>query len=275
MKGDYFKKVREASAYIRDRVRSSPKVMLVLSGGLNKFVDKVEDPVTILACDVPNFPEATAEGHSGKMIFGKVGDISLVVFQGRFHFYEGHRMQNIVFPVFTMNDLGAKTLVVTNAVGCINPDFEPGDIMLIRDHINFMGTNPLIGISTQVPENQFPDMTDAYSERLQKVARKAAKEAGVRLREGIYIATSGPSYETKAEIAMFRKWGADAVGMSVIPEITAAKFLNMETLGFSCIANAAADLHTGGMSHHEVLTAMKGLEERLVDLLLAVVPKLK
>lgn len=274
MEADYLKKVEEAKKYLEPKIGIMPKVMLVLSGGLTQFVDRIDDPVTIAATDVPNFPKATAEGHSGKMIFGKIGKLPLVVFQGRFHFYEGHRMQNVVFPLFTMHALGARTLVVTNAVGGIRESFKPGDIMLVKDHINFMGTNPLIGISTLTPKNQFPDMTDAYTSRLQDLARESAKMSGVELKEGVYIAASGPSYETKTEIRMFRSWGADAVGMSVIPEITTAKFLNMETLAFSCIANPAADLHAGGMNHHEVLDAMKEMEGRLVKLLLAVVEKL-
>lgn len=274
METGYFKRVKEAAKFIKGKIKIAPKVMLVLSGGLTGFVDKIEDPVTIPAKDVPHFPMATAEGHSGKMIFGTIGTLPLVAFQGRFHFYEGHRGADVVLPLFVINSLGAKVLVLTNAVGAINRSFRPGDIMLIKDHINFMGMNPLIGISTQIPENQFPDMTDAYSARLRKAARESAMDAGVDLKEGVFIAASGPSYETKAEISAFRKWGADAVGMSVVPEITAAKFLNMETLAFSCIANLAADLHEGGMNHHEVLTAMKEMEGRLVKLLLSVVGRL-
>jgi purine-nucleoside phosphorylase len=260
MMKNYFQKVTEAKDFIKAKVKIVPKVMLVLSGGLTEFVDKIGDAVTISSSDVPHFPKATAEGHSGRMIFGKIGGLPLVALQGRFHFYEGHKMEDVVFPVFVMNALGAKTLVVTNAVGGINESFRPGDIMLINDHINFMGANPLIGISTQRSENQFPDMTDAYSLHLQKLARDVARDVGVNLREGVYIATSGPTY--------------DAAGLSVVPEIIAAKFLNMDTLGFSCIANLAADLHPGGMSHKEVLANMKEMEGRLVKLLLAVVPKL-
>ena len=275
MDKDYFSKVNEARDYLKSKIKIEPKVMLVLSGGLTEFVEKIDSPVTISAADVPHFPRATAEGHSGKMVFGTIDGLPLVAFQGRFHFYEGHSMADVIFPTFVMNALGAKTLVVTNAVGGINAGFNTGDIMLIKDHINFMGTNPLIGISTLKPENQFPDMTDAYSAKLQVLAKEAAGEVQLDLKEGVFIAASGPSYETRTEVKMFRSFGADAAGMSVVPEITTAKFLKMDTLGFSCIANPAADLHPGGMNHQEVLDAMKEMEGRLVKLLLAVVKKLK
>lgn len=272
---NYFYRVGEAGKFLREKVKISPKLMLVLSGGLTKFLDNIEDAVTVSAVDIPHFPHATAEGHSGKMVFGKIGGLPLVVLQGRFHYYEGHPMESVVFPTFVMNELGAKILMVTNATGGINASFKAGDIMLITDHINFMGVNPLVGITIQRPLDQFPDMTNAYSERLQDIAREAACERGVELKEGVYIACSGPSYETKTEIKAFRTWGADTIGMSVVPEITAANYLKMETLGFSCIANMAADLHGGGMNHHEVLAVMRQMEGKLVDLLLAVVKRLK
>jgi purine-nucleoside phosphorylase len=267
MDRDYFKRVDEAVRYILGRAKVSPKVMLVLSGGISKFLDKVEDKISLTASDIPNFPKPTAEGHSGKITFGRVSGVDVAVFQGRFHYYEGHKMSDIVFPVFVMNKLGAKILILTSATGGINKDLSVGDIVLLKDHINFMGTNPLIGISTLLPENQFPDMTDAYSKRLREIARMSAHELGMELREGVYIASSGPSYETPAEVKAFRMLGADVAGMSVVPEITVAKFLKMETLAFSCIANPAADLHPGGMNHKEVLEAMRGIDETLSRLL--------
>jgi len=274
MNKDYFAKVEEAKNYISSKVSLRPDVMLVLSGGLTEFVEKIEEQTVVSAAEIPNFPKATAEGHSGKMIFGKVEGVPIVALQGRFHFYEGHRMADVIFPTFVMNALGAKVLVVTNATGGINEAFKTGDIMMITDHINNMGENPLRALATLRSENQFTDMTDAYSARLHGLAGEAAKAAGVDLKEGVFIATSGPTYETKSEIKMFRVWGADTVGMSVVPEITAANFLSMETLGFSCIANPAADLHEGGMNHHEVLDAMKEMEGRLVKLLIEVVKRL-
>lgn len=274
MEKNYFEKVEAAAKFIKGKIKTLPKVMVVLSGGLTKFVEKIESPVTVLAADVPNFPRATAEGHSGKMIFGRLEGRDIVALQGRYHYYEGHPMESVVFPTFVMNSLGAKTLVVTNATGGVNASFKPGDIMLITDHINFMYDSPLRGITTQRPENQFPDMTNAYSKRLQKIAHDAAKGAGVDLKVGVYLASYGPNYETRAEIKMFRAWGADSIGMSVVPEVTAANYLGMEAVGFSCIANMAADLHAGGMNHHEVLDAMKKMEDRLVRLLIGVIKNL-
>lgn len=272
---DYFKRVSEAAAYISSRLDISPKVMLVLSGGLSEFVGKIEEAVVIMAADVPHFPTATAEGHSGKMTFGKIGGIPLAALQGRFHYYEGHRMSDIIFPLFVMSALGAGTLILTSATGGINKDFKTGDIVLIKDHINLMGANPLVGISTLRPENQFPDMTDAYSKKLRPLAHSAAATVGIKLNEGVYVASSGPSYETPAEIIAFRQMGADVAGMSVVPEIIAAKFLKMETLAFSCIANPAADIHPGGMNHQEVLQAMKKMEKKLSSLLFAVIKQLE
>lgn len=275
MENNYFERVSEASNYINDKIDITPRAMFVLSGGLSEFVEKIENPKLVLASEVPHFPKATAEGHSGKMIFGTLNGFPLVVLQGRFHFYEGHSMGDVIFPTFAMNALGAETLVVTNAVGGINERFKPGDIMLITDHINNMGSNPLRGISTQKKDNQFPDMSDAYSKAMQEIAKEAAEEMALELKEGVYIGVSGPNYETRTEIRVFRGWGADAVGMSVVPEITAANYLKMNTLGFSCIANPAADMHPGGMNHHEVLDAMKEMEGRLVNLLSEVVKRLK
>jgi len=211
MEQNYFAKVEESKKYLAGKVSIKPEVMIVLSGGLTEFVEKIEDPVTVLASEIPNFPKATAEGHSGQLIFGTINGVPLVALKGRFHFYEGHDMGSVIFPVFALNALGAKKLILTNATGGINESFNAGDIMMITDHINFMGTSPLRGIATQRKEDQFSDMTNAYSKKLQGLAKKAATEVGIDLKEGVYIATAGPNYETKAEIKMFRAWGADSV----------------------------------------------------------------
>lgn len=274
MKNDYFKKVEVAADFIRDKIKVKPEIMLVLSGGLTSVIEKMEDQEVLAASEIPNFPSAAAEGHSGKIVFGYIEGLAVAAFQGRFHYYEGHSMQDVVFPAFVMNKLGVKTMITTNAVGGINKDFVSGDVMLITDHINYMGGNPLRGISIHTPGRQFPDMTDAYSAALQDLARKAAGEAGINLKEGVYIAVSGPSYETRQEIRAFRIWGADAVGMSTVPEIIAANYLEMDTLGFSIIANAGADVHQGKMSHAEVLQNVKQAEGKLSKLLLAVLKRI-
>lgn len=270
----FFDKVDESAAWLKSRVNIEPRVAVVLSGGLQGFADGITDAVQISSSEIPHFPVASAEGHSGKLIFGKFKGIPIVVLAGRYHFYEGHSPRAIVFPYFVMAKLGVRILVATNAAGGISKSFKPGDIMMITDHINMMGFNPLVGIATKRKKDQFTDMTNAYDRELQGVARRAAKKLKLDLKEGVYVAGPGPSYETKAEISVFRKMGADAAGMSTIPEVIAANFLRMRALAFSCIANPAADLHKGNMTHAEVLEAMNAAAPRVIALLNEVVVEL-
>lgn len=263
----FFKKVDEAAAWLKSRIKIEPKIVIVLSGGLQSFVDELKGAVVISSSDIPNFPAANAEGHSGKLYFGAHKGVPIVALAGRYHFYEGHSPRAVVFPYFVLEKIGVKTLVATNAVGGINKTYKPGDIMLIKDHINMMGFNPLVGIATQRKTDQFTDMTNAYDEDLRKSAKKVARRLKINLKEGVYIAQSGPSYDTKAEIKAFRKMGADAIGMSTAPEVIAANFLGMKVLAFSCIANPAADVHKGKMSHAEVLEAMNAVAPKIVALL--------
>ncbi len=270
----YFPNVDESVAWLAERVSIKPDIVVVLSGGLGDFIEGMDERVEISSKDIPHFPTARAQGHSGKIVFGKYDGIPIAVLVGRYHYYEGHAPQDVVFPYFVLAGLGAKTLVTTNAVGGVNADFNPGDVMMVTDHINAMGINPLIGIAVQRSENQFTGMTNAYDAELQDVARGIASKIGLELREGVYLATSGPSYETKAEVAAFRRMGADAVGMSTVPAVIAANFLGMRVLTFSCISNPAADLHSGDMTHQEVLDAMNALAPKVVELLRGVVAKL-
>jgi purine-nucleoside phosphorylase len=270
----YFPNVDDAVAWLGERVPIKPDVVVVLSGGLGDFVEGMTDKVTISSSDIPHFPTARAEGHSGKIVFGKHDGVSVAVLVGRYHYYEGHSPQDVVFPYFVLSGLGARTLVTTNAVGGVNAKFNPGDVMMVTDHINMMGINPLIGIAIQRNENQFTSLTNAYDAELQSVARNVASDIGLDMKEGVYLATSGPSYETKAEVGAFRQMGADTVGMSTVPAVIAANFLGMRVLTFSCIANPAADLHSGKMTHQEVLDAMNALAPKVVELLRGVVGKL-
>lgn len=262
---NFFQNVDEASAWIKGRVSITPRVAVVLSGGLESFA--LEDGIEITSEDIPYFPKANAEGHAGRLVFGKYKDVPIVVLKGRYHYYEGHMIETLVFPYFVLAKLGVRTLIATNAAGGINESFKAGDIMMISDHINLMGTNPLIGIATQKDKDQFTSLTNAYDENLRKLAKRVAGRFKLEIREGVYLATSGPSYETKAEIRAFRLLGADAVGMSIVPEVIAANFLGMRVLVFSCIANLAADLHKGEMSHSEVLRAMKTMGPKILKLL--------
>ncbi|MBU4484938.1 MAG: purine-nucleoside phosphorylase [Syntrophaceae bacterium] len=275
MKGKELPKLIEESVeFIQKKTSIMPKMTVVLSGGLNDFVEAMDDRVAISAGEIPHFPTPTAEGHKGLYIFGKLDGVPIVAMKGRCHFYEGYSPVEITYPHHVLNALGSMTLINVNATGGINAKYKPGDIMLIKDHINLMGINPLVGVSNYNPKAQFPDMTNAYDEDLRRIAKGIGKEIGLKLHEGVYIATSGPNYETKAEIAAYRNWGADTVGMSTVPEVLVANYLGMKVIAFCCIANLAADLHPGGMSHQEVLGAMKSLEPKLVLLLIETVKKI-
>ena len=271
---DYFMKVKQAASWFKSKVKINPKLMIVLTGGIDGPEDEIEDKVVVRAFDVPNFPTARAEGHEGKLIFGMLDDEPVVLLKGRYHSYEGHLPQEVVFPYFVMCELGVKSLITTNAVGGIRDDLNAGDIMLITDHINAMGDNPLKGVAIQRSENQFTDMTSAYCPESFEIVRCEASRLGIHLKEGVYLATSGPNYETKTEIKMFRSWGADAVGMSTVFEVIACNFLKIDVLAFSCIANPAADRHEGEMGHAEVLAAMKAAGPKLSSLVSACARKI-
>jgi purine-nucleoside phosphorylase len=270
----YFQRVEESAEWLVKRAGLAPAVTVVLSAGLGGFVDGLEDRVEIPSAEIPHFPQARAEGHAGSVAFGIMKGVPIVVLCGRFHFYEGHAPHEVVFPHFVFEKLGSGTLITTNAVGGIKKSFRAGDIMLISDHINLMAMNPLVGIAAQRPADQFTSLLDAYDADLRAIARRVARGLGFPLREGVYLAVSGPSYETKAEVAAFRKMGADAVGMSTVPEVIAARFLGMRVLSLSCVANAAADLHRGEMTHSEVLEAMGRLAPRAVWLLEGIVEEI-
>ena len=270
----YFSHVDEAVAWLKARTSITPRIITILSGGLDAFADGLEDVCIVSSADIPHFPQAKAEGHSGKLVFGRHSGVGVVALVGRYHYYEGHPPQAVVFPYFALAGMGAKVLITTNAVGGVNPSLKPGDIMMVTDHINMMGINPLIGLAVQRRTDQFTSMTDAYDSGLRDLAQRVAKQLGMELKQGVYLATSGPSYETKAEIKAFRGMGADAVGMSTVPEVIAANFLGLRVLTFSCIANPAADLHEGEMTHDEVLAAMSALAPKMVELLKAVVEEI-
>lgn len=268
----YNDRVKQAVDFLKKEIGAAPSVVLMLSGGLTQLVEQLTDVKTLDGAQIPHFPVSKAEGHKGQFLFGKYKDISVVVALGRTHYYEGLSMQEITFPLHALHVFGAKTLITTNAAGGINPGFAPGDLMVIRDHINFMGDNPLRGVAIHAKQ-QFVDLTNAYSKPLMQIARDVAKQHKIELHEGVYLAVPGPSYETPAEIRAFRQLGADSVGMSTVPDIIVANFHKMQVLAISCIANLAADLHPGNMNHAEVLKAMQLMEPRLVQLLLGVLER--
>jgi len=270
----FFACVDEAAAWIGQRTDTRPGIAVVLSAGLGGLTESIEGPKNFASSDIPRFPGARAEGHKGSLSFGTMGGVPIVAMSGRFHYYEGHSPQEVVFPYFVLAALGVRHLITTNAVGGVNKRFKPGDLMLVTDHINMMGINPLVGVAVQRPKDQFTSLVGAYDEGLRAIAMEVAKGIGLRVKEGVYLATSGPSYETKAEIAAFRKLGADAVGMSTVPEVIAARFLGMKVLSLSCIANPAADLHEGEMTHKEVLDAMNRLAPKAISLIEGVIEEI-
>ncbi len=270
----FFERVEHAASFLRDKIPHAPDVIVVLTGGLGRFVDHMADRVTIPFADIPYFTEARAQGHEGAIVFGELDGLHLAAMQGRFHYYEGHHPAMVVFPHFVMGRLGARALITTNAVGGIRQDLNPGDLILITDHLNMMGTNPLIGIAVQRSHDQFTSLINAYDPTLTEVARRAARTLGLSLKEGVFAAVSGPTYETKAEVRMLRGLGADAVGMSTVPEVIAANFLGMKVLSISCVANAAADRHGGEMTHDEVLSEMQAAAPKLIELVRAVVEEM-
>lgn len=268
---DYFKQVSEAVGFLKKNVSIPPRLIVVLSGGLGSFLDQVKIEKKLLSTEIPHFPLARAEGHKGELIFGLYEKLPVVVLKGRTHFYEGLSPQEVVFPYFVLHSFGAKILVTTNAVGGVREDLEAGDILLIEDHINMMGTNPLIGLAIQCPQDQFPSMQNAYDVELRKLTEQVAKEKKIALKKGVYLANPGPSYETPAEIRAFRQMGGDTVGMSTVFEVIASRFLKMRVLSLNIITNPSSDRHTGVMKHEEVLQAMQKAQGKVVSLLRGVI----
>lgn len=262
--------LEEAANVVHAQINYIPSIALILGSGLGELADKTKEPVSIPFSEIPYFPKATVQGHAGQLVAGKLFGINVLVFQGRVHYYEGHPMHEVVFPVRLARTLGAKTLIVTNAAGGLNPDFNIGDLMLIQDHINLTGNNPLIGPNDDKWGIRFPGMSNAYSLKLQETAYKAARHEGVKLRKGVYAALSGPSYETLAEIRFLRMIGADVVGMSTVPEVIAARHMGMEVLGISCITNMLSLDKPLPVNHEEVMETGKKVAAVFQRLVLAI-----
>lgn len=264
-------KITAAADYIKSHTHLRPKIGLVLGSGLGDYADTLEDAVKLPFSQIPNFPVPTIAGHQGAMVFGRKCGQEVVVLQGRIHYYEGLPQQEITLPIRVLAALGVTTLVLTNACGGVNLDFRPGDLMLISDHINFSGASPLIGPNLDSFGPRFPDMSDLYTKALRQAVKQAAEEAGIQLREGVYAMYPGPNYETPAEIRMFRTLGADAVGMSTVPEALVAGHCGMQVMGVSCITNMAAGVLPVKLSHAEVIETadrVHDLFQKLIDLIL-------
>ena len=244
--------IQEAASFIRSRIREVPRTALVLGSGLGSLADELQDPVVIPYGEIPHFPAATAPGHAGRLLAGRLEGTPVLMMQGRFHRYEGHEPSRIVFPVRVLKCLGVARLLLTNASGGVQPRFQPGDFMLMTDHLNLSGCNPLVGPNDEAIGPRFFDLSRAYDPALCALARRAAGELGIQLHEGVYAWFSGPSFETPAEIRMARILGADAVGMSTVPEVIAAVHCGLRVLGISCITNLAAGILDQPVTAEEV-----------------------
>lgn len=273
------KEVAEAVSFIRSRTSHRPTIGIILGSGLGSLADEVIEADIIPYREIPHFPQTTVEGHQGKLVIGRLEDKEVIVMRGRAHFYEGYSLAQVTFPIRVMRALGVRTLIVTNAAGGLNPSFQAGDLMLITDHINLVGMagfNPLRGPSDESLGPRFLDMSQAYDPQLQEIAREMAKELGFELRQGVYIMLAGPTYETPADLRFIRMIGADAVGMSTVPEVIVARHGGMRALGLSAISNVALGSHAGqGVSHEEVLAATEAMVPKLIALIKGIVRRIE
>jgi purine-nucleoside phosphorylase len=257
-------------AFLRSQSAVVPETGLILGSGLGNVVDAIEIDAAISYSEIPGAVASTVTGHSGRMIFGRASGVPVVVMQGRVHFYEGYDMDEVMFLSRVIGRLGISRLIVTNAAGGVNTSFIAGDLMLISDHINFMGVNPLRGPNVDELGVRFPDMTEAYPEDLRSTARSVAASLGIVIKEGVYLALSGPTYETPAEIRAFRTLGADAVGMSTVPEVIAMSHMGIPVLGISCITNMAAGILNQKLTHQEVIDTTNRVQKEFTSLVLGV-----
>lgn len=249
----FYDQIKESADYIKERIQESIDVAIVLGSGLGALVDIMEDKTILPYAQIPNFPQSHVKGHEGNLVFGRIGSTKVMAMQGRFHYYEGFSMKEVVYPMYVMKLLGIPDLIITNACGGINTSFQPGDLMIIDDFINSVGTNPLFGDNDERFGPRFPDMSEPFSMALREQAMAVAKELGISYQRGVYTLFQGPYYETAAEIRLFAKLGSDAIGMSTVPETIAANYLGIRVLGIACITNMATGIRKEKHSHEEVL----------------------
>ena len=259
---------------MRERANVEPKVALILGSGLGPFADEIQEPVHIPYNEIPHFPTSTVSGHKGRLVLGTIDGLPVVAMQGRFHIYEGYEGEQVVFPVRVLAALGIRTLVVTNAAGAVNRDFQPADLMLITDHINLMGRNPLVGPNDERLGLRFTDLTNAYAPELREMLLEVAAAEDIPMQRGVYLAVSGPTYETPAEIRMYRALGADACGMSTVPEVIAANHAGVPVLGISCITNMGAGITSETLDHSEVTEVANQVMRKFIRLLRAALARL-
>lgn len=269
-----YEKAQQSAEFIRSHMTKHPKIAVVLGSGLGNLTADFTETEELPYRDIPNFPVSTVEGHKGALLAGKLGEKEVYALEGRFHFYEGYSMKEVCYPFYVLKLLGVEQVVLTNACGGINRSFAPGTLMLVTDFINMMGTNPLIGPNDERFGPRFPDMTEVYSLRLRDLAKAAARELDIPCKEGVYAIFPGPCYETAAEIRAYRALGADAIGMSTVPEAIAANYLGLEVLGIACITNMATGIAREKHSHQEVLRIANESSQKLCALVERVVREL-
>lgn len=261
-----YSKIQETASWLKSKMPSCPTTAIILGTGLGKLANEITDAYRIPYSEIPNFPVSTVEGHSGNLIFGKLGEKDVLAMEGRFHYYEGYSMKEVTFPIRVMYELGIKTLFVSNAAGGTNPDFEIGDLMIINDHINGMPENPLRGKNFPTGP-RFPDMSEAYDKSLIEKAVAIAREKGIKVQHGVYLATQGPTFETPAEYKMFRVWGADAVGMSTVPEVIVANHCGIKCFGISIITDLGVEGKIVEVSHEEVQKAANAVQPLMAEIM--------
>lgn len=272
--GEEFARAERAAKFIRSKTKLRPKIALVLGSGLGAFADGLESATRIPYERIPHFPRSTAVGHAGRLVIGNVEDVAVAAMQGRVHFYEGYSLKDVIFPMRVFGRLGIRAAILTNAAGGINLGFKQGTLIVMRDHINLQGSNPLIGPNDERFGPRFPDMTHTYSKTYRAAALEEARRLGIEVSEGVYAALPGPSYETPAEIRYLRAIGADVVGMSTVPEVIAARHMGMRVLGISCVTNMAAGILDKPLDHGEVLATGERVKDNFMALVRAVLPRI-
>jgi purine-nucleoside phosphorylase len=274
MEKDQYSRAEAAAKFVRTKTKLKPRIGLVLGSGLGAFADDLTNAVRIPFGKIPSFPRSTAIGHAGQMVIGKAGGVPVVVMQGRAHLYEGYSAAAVAFPTRVLGRMGIRALILTNAAGGINSDYGQGALVMLRDHINLQGQNPLTGPNDERFGPRFPDMSYTYSKNFRQIALEEAKKLSIPPREGVYVALAGPSYETPAEIRYLRTIGADLVGMSTVPEAIVARHMGMEVLAISCVTNMAAGILDKPLDHEEVLETGRRVMGQFVALLKAVLPRM-
>lgn len=259
-------KIKETASFLKQRMHTNPKTAIILGTGLGSLVNEITDKYEIKYEEIPNFPVSTVEGHSGKLIFGKLGNKDIMAMQGRFHYYEGYNMKEVTFPIRVMRELDIETLFVSNASGGTNPDFEIGDLMIITDHINHFPEHPLRGKNISYGP-RFPDMSEAYSKELISKALDIAKEKGIKVQQGVYVGTQGPTFETPAEYKLFRIFGADAVGMSTVPEVIVANHCGIKVFGISVVTDLGVEGKIVEVTHEDVQKAADEAQPKMTTIM--------